>query len=1208
MHRVLSLLVASLSSLVSVGCPSGEPDEPPTLEELCWEDSDGDGFGAAGTVAVTCEDLSAGVTNADDCDDLTAAIFPGAAEGCDGLDTDCDGLAAQSERDLDGDGLSECEGDCNDANPSIGPGAAERCNGLDDDCDGAIEDEGADEDEDGYSACGGDCDDSAPSAFPGAPETCDGLDSNCDGVVPGPETDSDGDGRSECEGDCDDTNAAVLPGATELCDGQDGDCDGALPEDEEDADTDGVRPCDGDCDDGNSLIAPGLLESCDFLDNDCDGVVPADEVDADGDGSMACAGDCDDSEPAVAPGLPEVCDGLDNDCVGGAGADETDEDGDGASECLGGDCDDTDPDVYSGAPLACDGQDTNCDGVPDPDEVDADGDGVTACAGDCDDTDPAFAPVNPEACGDPDFDCDGVTPPPCGDDDDSVGDDDDSTGDDDDATGDDDDSTGDDDDATGDDDDATPSFWVESPVHTVPNGLNELVSVDLDGDGDLDVLGADFAGDDLMWWRNVDVAGPGTGDGTVWEEVFLERAVGGVGTAVAVDLDGDGDLDVVAGARTADLIGWWENVDIAGPGTGDGSTWLRGADLSTSVNGPRWLDAADIDGDGDQDVVAVLAPGQQVVWLENIDVAGPGTGDASAWSQNLVASYANGRGVRAGDIDGDGDLDLAACGTTTDDCVWWSNDDIAGPGTGTGSSWTSSVVGTLTAPWDIELVDLDQDGDLDVVTVDPIDDLVVWWDNGDVAGPGSGDGSSWSVNTFAAPGEWVGVADVDGDGDLDIATAQGALQWWANLDGVGTSWGSASIVASGSAVGAVGDFDGDGQQDFVADDASAPLVALLNGGGGGTWTSSVIEPDFNGVFRVTTGDIDGDAVPDVVAGVGEFLVWWGVDATTGLWGSRVVATGLTVTEADVGDIDGDGDQDLLTSGAAGLGVGWWENLDVAGPGTGDGFVWTARAVSGGGASARSAARVADIDGDGDLDAVTASDALSSVSWWDNLDAAGPGTGDGSSWSAVPIATGLAGATAVHPVDLDGDGDLDVAGIGADAGELLWWENTGAGASWTAHPVGTLSWGARLDTADVDGDGDLDLVTTARTDPFNPNVGQVSWWENVDAAGPGTGDGTVWTETVIATSFGQAAGVRAADLDADGDVDIAAVGSTESQLRIWFNDDLGTPGTGDGTSWTSFVLADDWTAPWGLEVDDLDGNGFLDLVGAGNDRTLVFHAY
>ena len=129
-----------------------------------YADRDGDGFGAGAALSVCA--LSAGnVANNTDCNDTTAAISPMAAERCNSIDDDCDGLIDDADpgrvggsayyRDADSDGygagavITACtapagtvssSSDCNDASASVRPGAAELCNGADDDCDAIVDD------------------------------------------------------------------------------------------------------------------------------------------------------------------------------------------------------------------------------------------------------------------------------------------------------------------------------------------------------------------------------------------------------------------------------------------------------------------------------------------------------------------------------------------------------------------------------------------------------------------------------------------------------------------------------------------------------------------------------------------------------------------------------------------------------------------------------------------------------------------------------------------------------------------------------------------------------------------------------------------------------------------------------------------------------------------------------------------------------------
>jgi hypothetical protein len=368
-----------------------------------------------------------------DCDDSNGDVHPGATEVCDGLDTDCDGLADNLDNDGDGYAPVSCGGsDCDDEDPEAFPGNNEICDHRDNNCDGRV-DEGftyvegyPDNDQDGIGAgasrldcpgvvspLDGDCDDHNSDNFPGNGEICDHADNNCDGRVDEgftyvsryPDNDQDGYGAGPAElmcaaagsmnvDDCDDSDPNNFPGNPEICDGRDNDCDAAVDE-ELSADLDGdghydLGSCEvpaDDCDDGDDQIHPGHAESCDGIDNDCNGAIDEGlSTDADKDGHYAPGSclqpqdDCDDTHAFVFPGAPELCDGIDNDCDDELPADEKDLDFDGYRACA--ECDDTDRTTYPAAPEdPCEPVDRNCDGlVPDGSRCESYLDPGCACA------------------------------------------------------------------------------------------------------------------------------------------------------------------------------------------------------------------------------------------------------------------------------------------------------------------------------------------------------------------------------------------------------------------------------------------------------------------------------------------------------------------------------------------------------------------------------------------------------------------------------------------------------------------------------------------------------------------------------------------------------------------------------------------------------------------------------------------------------------
>jgi hypothetical protein len=200
----------------------GEVDEDPVDAPTWYLDYDGDSYAGDAYTEQACEQPTGFVATAEDCDDLDAAVYPGADEDwCNGVDDDCDGEVDEWDtaeapavwyQDLDGDGYGNSAVTV-DLHPS---------------CDGP----------DGYAPDGGDCDETDADIHPGADEWCDGFDNDCDGVTDEDDAldalpwyeDADGDGygwfydpsTAACSAptgfvadntDCDDTDAAVYPGS-----------------------------------------------------------------------------------------------------------------------------------------------------------------------------------------------------------------------------------------------------------------------------------------------------------------------------------------------------------------------------------------------------------------------------------------------------------------------------------------------------------------------------------------------------------------------------------------------------------------------------------------------------------------------------------------------------------------------------------------------------------------------------------------------------------------------------------------------------------------------------------------------------------------------------------------------------------------------------------------------------------------------------------
>jgi len=179
--------------------------------------------------------------------------------------------------------------------------------------------------------------------------------------------------------------------------------------------------------------------------------------------------------------------------------------------------------------------------------------------------------------------------------------------------------------------------------------------------------------------------------------------------------------------------------------------------ISTAADGAKFVYAADLDGDGDMDVVSASGIDDKIAWYEN--------DGAQNYTEHVISDTANGAlSVYAADMDGDGDIDVLSSAYTGNPIIWYEND---GNESFTGHVIQESGPGSSRS---VYASDLDGDGDMDVLT--GLSDNIVWYEN---------DGSQNFDFTYLSwddsnPGIYsVYAADVDGDGDMDVLSAGDAV-------------------------------------------------------------------------------------------------------------------------------------------------------------------------------------------------------------------------------------------------------------------------------------------------------------------------------------------------------------------------------------------------------------------------------------------------
>lgn len=347
-------------------------------------------------------------------------------------------------------------------------------------------------------------------------------------------------------------------------------------------------------------------------------------------------------------------------------------------------------------------------------------------------------------------------------------------------------------------------FGLQQIITQTANGTQIIAAADIDGDGNSDLVSANKFGNSITWYKNLD------GLGTFGSENLI-ASLNETTFVSAADIDGDGDIDLMAVAYFIDLVVWYENLD----GNGNFSSQKI---ISNQADGASSVSIADIDGDGDMDILSA-SDFLGLAWYENLD--GQGNFSTTKIIDNTIS---NSRSVVAVDMDDDGDVDILGNSSDTERIFWIENMD----GIGTfGILHSINEIGSYSNV--VFAADADGDGDKDVFSASPGDNEIAWFENLD----GLGNFGPKSTITDTLENAWtVFAADLDNDGDIDVLatsveTFGGEIVWFENLDGQG-NFSSKKIISTEvqsprSVIAA--DIDNDGDMDVIASSQNDDKIA-----------------------------------------------------------------------------------------------------------------------------------------------------------------------------------------------------------------------------------------------------------------------------------------------------------------------------------------------------------------------------------------------
>jgi gliding motility-associated-like protein len=377
------------------------------------------------------------------------------------------------------------------------------------------------------------------------------------------------------------------------------------------------------------------------------------------------------------------------------------------------------------------------------------------------------------------------------------------------------------------------------------------------------------------------------------------------------------------------------------------------------------------------------------------------------------------------------------------------------------------------------------------------------------------DGTQRIISLTSLSPRGVFAADLDNDGDIDLAVASASdnkIAWYAN-DGTGNF--SAERIVSTNAIFARfvygGDLDGDGFVDLVSASLQDNKVAWYRNNGNGTFSPEIIvDGNASGAWSVFTADLDGDGDLDILAShnLSNTIVWYRNNGN-GVFSAPIsvsnnaqeVRTVISV------DIDNDGDMDIVAALFRSNQVVLFRN-------DGDG-IFTGPTVVTNQALGAQDVYAADLDNDGFIDILSASSTDNKIAWYKN--------NGGNLGPQNIIATTAVAARAVYTGDFTGNGLQDVVSASFNDNKIAWYRNNGNGSFEIENIVSTEARFAQgVITADLDGDGDIDIVSVSQGD------NKVAWYENilceanitrlyVRRNATGTGSGETWADALTELS-------------------------------------------------------------------------------------------
>lgn len=692
------------------------------------------------------------------------------------------------------------------------------------------------------------------------------------------------------------------------------------------------------------------------------------------------------------------------------------------------------------------------------------------------------------------------------------------------------------------------------------------------------------------------------------------------------DYDGDGDMDVIftsIGNSLGIPVGlyWFENEP--------NKQFPRHTIVNQNITRIRDLDMADFDQDGDIDYLvcmqatANIETDGELAWFQR-----QADGTYIKWTIDTGADF---NMADIADFNNDGKPDIVATGFWNTSFSTYIND---------GNLFFTENIQpfSIGQSEQVSAGDMDNDGDIDIAIASnnsspALGSHIIWNQGSNVFIIGPALGCYFSSDCGDYDGK-LAISDLNNDGINDIVAlgAFGDLYWLSGANNFQKAIIPGNFNSFGQGDIQISDLDGNGLKDIVLSDPSSGNIFILHQVSNLSFSAKSLELNLdansNGIGQMEIGDLDGDGDTDIIVpenGNVDGDISWFENINSVFFRHYINNQATAIRIPKFADIDNDGDEDILVTLAKDIvpenEVMLYENL-----GDNNFINWRIND------NIDYAADIepADIDGDGDIDAfVTVRDATDLI-WLKN-------DGNKGNWQPFIIDQNVNQALGMRAVDLDLDNDTDVVVCSNNDDKVFWYKNDGTGIFNKLIVDANVDAPREVEAADLDSDGDIDLAV-ACTGPANAvviyiNNGMQIFTKQVAFTGKTAYDieiadwnsdgkpdiiftlsssspfspqqevvalinngGNSFITTPLVINAEKGTGLKVADLDNDGDMDLVVGRNEQARVKMWLQTPTGLVGStisDAGSSSNTQVL--------GLDVADTNGDGKNEIVFADFSR-------